>query len=207
MEEVYNEQYFKSLNYSDYLSRANRYAKTAEDIDKLLGNFIPRRERSHFAILDYGGAVGFLCRGFKDLGYYYVTNCDVSEWARTEAHGNNAIVSISPEQLQAEFNKHGVQKYDLMTALDVFEHMTDKQICNLLEIVRPQLLIVRIPCAEDGDSDFHLEVSRRDKTHINCREKRDWDKFIIKNSKFTKCLPLNLITIYDSPGVYCRLFV
>ena len=66
------------------------------------------------------------------------------------------------------------------------------------------VLIVRIPCSTN-DKDFHLEISKKDKTHINCKTKKNWIKFLNKLG-YSLIGTLNLKQIYDSDGVFCGLF-
>ena len=197
----YNENYYKSLNYTDYLSRETKYEKTAEELDELLGKFFSYDTRKNMGILDYGGAVGFLCQGFKRLGYIDVVNCELSDWAREESKKKN-IESVAPEYC-FDYPTH----WDLITALDVFEHMTDRQIETLLLRCDTQFLVVRIPCAEGIGKTFHLEVSKKDPTHINIKSASEWETFIKRVGGFNAVLPLRLKTIYDSPGVFCALFI
>lgn len=186
----YDEQYFRSLNYSDYLGRQVRYSKTAQELDKLFGALCLANTDS--TILDYGCAVGFLMNGFRALGYTKVYGYDISEWAVSMAResGNKILDNL------CDF------KPDVIVALDVFEHMVDAEICELLGRLRSRVIVVRIPCSVDG-KDFALEVSRRDPMHRNCKTKAGWVMRLCKY--YDVVTPINLFTIYDSPGVACLL--
>ena len=85
--------------------------------------------------------------------------------------------------------------------------MTDQQIKQLFKTITVEKLLVRIPCAIDTNpSIFHLEISRKDKTHINCKTSKEWILFF-KDLGYQNCFRLNLTTIYDSDGCFCCVFV
>lgn len=189
----YDEEYYRSSNYADYLERADRYKKTAyelADLLKKLSLLTPTTE-----ILDYGCAIGFLMEGFREVGYKFVTGFEISNWAMKtgNARGN-----------QITNNLAAVGNPEIMVSLDVFEHMTDIDITGVLKKVHPKALVVRIPSSTDGGKTFHLEVSRQDPTHINCKTKEQWIEFL-KQFGYHTFLRLNLFTIYDTPGVTCLL--
>lgn len=182
----FDETYFKSLNYANYLEREIRYHKMADELFKYLPNIGVLLNGN---LIDYGCAVGFLVKGFRKLG----CSCegyDISDWAKSEAkkYGINFV----------DF-KHSF--FDVMFAFDVFEHMTDDEIKSALLTFNPKWLLVRIPCSVDG-KDFYLEISKKDPTHINCKTKLKWfDLFsTIGYNRFQK---IDLYTIYDSDGVLC----
>ena len=60
----FEEQYFKNLNYSNYLERYGRYLKMAEELDFYLTKFGILSKS--MKILDYGCSVGFLIKAFKN---------------------------------------------------------------------------------------------------------------------------------------------
>lgn len=194
----YDSEYYRSSNYADYLERADRYKKTAYELIDLLRklNLITKESM----IVDYGCAVGFLLEGFKELGYPRILGYEVSDWAVKEGRtrGNN-------------IHYWGSFNYDpyctkVMTALDVFEHMTDDQVKEVVTTIKPDCMIVRIPSSTDGGKTFSLEVSRQDPTHINCKDKEQWIEFF-KQLGYNTFLKLNLYTVYDTPGVTCLLIL
>ena len=187
----YTEDYFKSANYSDYSERRERYIMTAKNIIYLLESlsFIDSDTR----ILDYGCAVGFLIEGFKKYGYN-IFGYDISDWAISQAR-NKGLTIIDNLENSADF----------MIALDVFEHMPDEEISSVLSTVQASAILVRIPCAEEG-TDFHLAVSRKDPTHINCKNKEAWKRYF-KDQGFGIALKLKLETVYDSKGVFCAVLL
>ena len=67
----FEEQYFKNLNYSNYLERYGRYLKMAEELDFYLTKFGILSKS--MKILDYGCSVGFLIKAFKDVFLKLIT--------------------------------------------------------------------------------------------------------------------------------------
>ena len=193
MKEQYTEEYFKTMNYSNYLERKDRYFKSAKELDDLLTRICLLNKDD--VILDYGCALGFLMAGFREMGYRNVWGYDISQWAvqQSRSIGNNMLDSY------AGF------RADVLVSLDVFEHMPDDEIAHVLDEIQSKVLIARIPCSTDGGHTFHLEVSRVDPTHINCKDKEEWIE--VFKERYAFVTRLNLITIYDSPGVACLLAV
>jgi len=194
MTNKFNEEYFKSNNYANYLSKKERYIKTADELFHILNKFgiiYPDTK-----ILDYGCSVGFLIQGLKKIGCQNVLGYDISEWAATEAKKAGCNILESPEG-----------EFDLGIFLDVLEHMTDQQILDLFKNVKIEKILVRIPCASHTNPTiFHLEVSRKDETHINCKTDVEWILFFEKLG-YKKYFRLNFNTIYDSEGCFCCIFV
>jgi hypothetical protein len=65
-------------------------------------------------------------------------------------------------------------------------------------------MVVRAPVARRSGEDFHLSVSRKDPTHINCKTKGEW-KELFQKYGFDVFLHLHLFTIYDTDGVFSCL--
>jgi hypothetical protein len=77
---------------------------------------------------------------------------------------------------------------------------------NVFSKIKFGAVLVRIPCSvEENPSEFYLEVSRADATHINCKTANQWIDFFNKLG-YTKNLYLNMATIYNSDGCLCCLF-
>lgn len=191
-DEIFNEQYYKSINYTDYISRRERYVITARNMIAALQSFSLLNKSTK--ILDFGCALGFLVDGFLQHGYD-IAGYDISKWA-TDFAKEQGLPII--DRLHWGF--------DLLIALDVFEHMTDDDIANAMHNTNTPLMIVRIPCAEINETTFHLDISRRDSTHINCKTKKQWKEYF-STFGYTTTLTLNLDTIYDSPGVFCAILL
>ena len=186
----FDEQYFKSINYVNYLDREERYEKLAKELCSYLKNVGYINEKS--MIIDYGAAIGFLTNAIRNIGY----NCDaydISDWAKQYGYKKYGITYIYYEKKQ----------YDLMIALDVFEHMSDNQIIDMLNTFTVNHIVIRIPCSSDGLT-FHLNISNQDHTHINCKTKSKWEDFFEKIG-FKIDHNINLYTIFDSEGVMCAI--
>jgi len=187
---IYNEEYYKTNNYTDYTERAERYYYLAKDLKNLLESL--SLYSSFTSILDYGCAFGFLMEGFKKLGHHSlkVVGYDISKYAE-EIGKNRGNLYLKEAKGYSE----------IVIMLDVLEHMTDKEIDTLLTNVESKIIIGRIPCADYNQNDFYLGISRSDPTHINCKDKKGW-KSLLGNYGYNTIFRLNLPTIYDSTGVF-----
>jgi hypothetical protein len=191
----FDKEYYTTLNYVDYLHREQRYYALAKEVTGYLSAFSIIDKNSK--ILDYGSAVGHLLVGLNKCGYNSVYGYDISEWANQQAIA---------KKLNIIQNVYG--SWDLMFSLDVFEHMTDDEIYKIFIACCPKYLIARIPCAESEDESFYLDISKKDPTHINCKTRKQWIKFLSSNPiNFSIFLPLHMLTIYDAPGVFSFLAI
>ena len=173
----YKKSYYTTLNYSNYLEREIKYFKFCEE----LVDFLPKIKllSPTTKLLDYGCALGFLVKSFRELGY----NCDaydISKWTKAQC------IKRGIEYI--EFKK---SNYDLMLCLDVLEHMTNEQIKDLFNTIQSTHILVRIPCSTNGGKSFHLDISNNDPTHINCKNKQEWFK-LFETMGYTNRIPLNL---------------
>lgn len=194
MNNKFNENYYKTNNYSNYLSKKERYVKTADELYHTLKKLSIMNYETK--ILDYGCGVGFLLEGLDKIGCKNVYGYDISEWAIQQASNSGCKILKSPEGT-----------FDLAIFLDVLEHMTDEEIVDLFKKIKVETIIVRIPCSiESMPNIFYLEVSRRDETHINCKTDKDWINFF-NLLGYRKHFRLNLNTIYDSDGCFCCIFI
>jgi len=187
---VFDETYFKSSNYTNYLERKIRYKKIAQELIAYLSYLKILLPNSK--LLDYGCAVGFLVCGFREQKYQ-CEGYDISDWSKEEA-----------KKYGIEFIPLFERKFDIMFALDVFEHMSDIDIEKALQVFNPDTLIVRIPCSTDGGKRFHLDISRKDPTHINCKTKQQWIDFFT-NHRYVYFDCVDLYTVYDTDGVMCYI--
>jgi hypothetical protein len=192
LSDFFDENYYKSINYLDYTTREKKYSDTAKD---LLDFFKLQPEDS---ILDYGCSIGLLMEGYKKLGINDVYGFDISKWAISESKKKNLNTSDSLEILN---NK----SYKLTTALDVFEHMFDDNLNEILPLINTEYLLVRIPVKLEGAEDYHLEVSRRDMSHVNCKTQEDWILFI-ENFGYKFQAEISTNTIYSADGCFCGYF-
>lgn len=186
---AFEESYFNTGNYFNYLERQDRYERLAKDISKLYSdtNLISPRDK----ILDYGCATGFLMNGLHKQGFCNTYGYDISKWATSK---------IKPEHKIIELNQR--QVFDHCFCLDVLEHMTDEDIKSVFtKSFMSSVLTVRIPVSLDGEK-FHLSQSLADKTHINCKRKQGWIE-LLGSLGYDLLFTLNLSQIYDSDGVFC----
>lgn len=191
---MYTERYYKEANYANYLERKDRYFRLAKEVSTLLDSLSLIKTTT--SIVDFGCAVGHLMDGMLRLGYTNIVGIDISDWALGICKQSNLVV----------YNTTNNIKSDMMFALDVFEHMEDKDIIHTITSLDPKVIVARIPIAKNKGEDYFLEVSRNDKTHINCKTKEEWIEL------FSLCgirtfLSLNLNTIYDSTGVFSTLLL
>ena len=191
LEEHFNQEYFETINYVDYEKRQKKYDKTALEIVE----YFDLQPFHH--VMDYGCATGMLMQSLRenDISVY---GYDISEYALNQASKKKLFVSNNKEVLE-------MKNYHLTLVLDVFEHMFDKEIVHVLGKLVTDLLVVRLPCKLEGESDFHLEVSRKDPSHVNCRTEREWRAFFKRNGyEFLDYITTK--TIYNSDGCFCATF-
>lgn len=190
----YNKKYFESVNYTNYKDRFEKYYKLASELNDFFSEKIKIINKND-KILDYGCAFGFLIQSFKKLGYKKIYGFDISEYAKK-------ICKSKKIKLLSDLNN---LDFDLIICLDVLEHMKDDDIKKLFTSNKFNKVLLRIPCAIEKEPDkFFLEVSRRDKTHINCKTKKGWINFF-KSLGYKNIFMLNLNNIYDSDGVFCAI--
>lgn len=183
----YGREYYESVNYTDYHARQDRYNQLALEIT----NHLKVHELDQDPILDFGCATGMLIKGLIGLGYEEVYGVDVSEWAVEQCEAADLNVST---QMNYE------RDYGLTFALDVLEHMTIDQFNTFICRVRTKVLVFRMPICREGETDYFLECSRADPTHIIRWTRAQWEAEFHKNGFIP--LPINLHTIYNSEGVY-----
>ena len=185
----FDKEYFITINYTDYLDRYDRYEKLAIDVTDLLSKISLLDEKTK--ILDYGCAVGLLVEALTNIGYKDSYGYDISEWATSQARKRKL-------NILDDVNK---DDYDVTFCLDVLEHMYDDDISKFLKDYSSDVLVLRIPVSTDGGETFHLSISKRDPTHINCKTKQQWMD-IFRKYGYATFLNLNLYAIYDTPGVW-----
>lgn len=201
LDSFFTEEYYSSINYSDYALRKQKYKSTAEDIVKY---FFPKSmeydHKGEYSVLDYGCAIGMLLDGVRDkTPHASLAGYDISQWAINNPVSDGLSLTNDSSIL--------LEPHDLTTALDVFEHMFDADLVRLLDQLNTHKLLVRIPvkCNSDQTNDFHLEVSRRDRSHVNCKTKGEWIDFI-EDQGYQYISTINLPTIYDARGCFCGYF-
>ena len=191
MSGIFDEDYYKSNNYSDYLQREDRYVKLAKEITDALDAF----NLNLGPVLDFGCAVGFLINGLQKTGHT-VDGVDVSTYAVNTCLDKGYNVNLRPDY---------TKEYGTVYALDVLEHMPTEELNEFLDNIKTEIMVFRMPvCAREGEN-YVLEVSRKDPSHIICWTKDQWKK-VLESKGFT-CIDLNLSTIYTSEGVYAGIAI
>jgi len=183
----FDEDYFKTVNYLDYLNRGGRYDQLADEVMDQLKTF----NLDGGPILDFGCAVGHLLASLTKLGYNDCYGVDISDWALEQAQSKGLNVS-------KKIHSHSV--HGVTFSLDVFEHMTEKELDAIMNQIDTRALVMRVPiCANEGE-DYVLECSRADPTHIIRWTREQWSAYLV--TKGYVPLEINLHTIYNSEGVY-----
>jgi hypothetical protein len=192
LDNFFDKEYFHSINFVDYEQRREKYNRSAYELFKFLDI------DTDTSILDYGCAVGFLLNGFRDLGVKNLSGYDVSNWA---------IENNINKQIECTDNIDIIKiPYDYAFVMDVFEHMFDNQIEFVLDNLNIFNLIVRLPVKLINQDDFHLQVSRNDPSHVNCKTKGEWVDYI-ESFGYRFNNTLNLPSTYDSAGCFVGQFV
>lgn len=186
MSAIFDESYYQSNNYTNYLQREDRYSKLAKEITELLDNL----NLNNGPVLDFGCAVGFLIKGLIKTGHN-VSGVDISDWAVEKCRSENLNVSK-----EIDFDK----SFGTVFALDVLEHMTVEEVKHFLENIKTNTIVFRIPICKNEGENYFLEVSRKDPSHIIRWTKQQWAE-VFKSFGF-HTIDLNLKTIYTSEGVY-----
>ena len=188
----YNEAYFTSGNYEDYMQKYDRYLKMVTEIDDLFSR-VCLRDRTQL-VLDFGCAVGHVVRAHRDLGYTRVIGYDISQWAVDK--GN---LLIRDEVLYTNQSVLSSRAH-VTFMLDVLEHMTDEDVNHCISWLRTEYIIIRMPVTDTYGGELLLPSSRRDKTHINVKTKSGWLK-VFSDYGYEPLFKLNLFSIWDSDGV------
>ncbi len=194
MKEKFNETYYSSGNYNNYLER-----KFDEQADNIINIFNLEKNDK---ILDYGCALGGLLNALKEKGYENLTGTDISFWA-IESGKQKYNLNLQ------HYNRNLLtENWDVIILLDVLEHVNteelDKIILLLSRIEIAKGIIIRLPVSKNESEDFVLECSKKDKTHIQCHCK-EWWKTKFKEYNFNIDQVITMDTMYESEGVLVRV--
>lgn len=197
----FEKSYFKGgveSNYTDY--ELKRYPILCEELISAVN--IQKKDK----ILDIGCATGALLWEFKKKGYTKIKGTDISMWAI-----NIGRKRFKMKKILEHYNRNLLteQKWNIIIMLDVLEHMDSDEIHRIFEHLEQnrnnRKIIVRIPVSAKEGEDFALEISKRDKTHIQVHSKEWWENLFNKygyrlEHRFIKS------NIYDSEGVLAGVF-
>lgn len=189
---TFDEKYFTTVNYIDYLKRGGRYVQLADEIM----THLKVHNLDKGPILDFGCAVGLLLDGLREIGYNDLYGVDISDWAVEQAQSKGHQVNKEP----LYDSVHGVT-----FALDVLEHMSEKDLDSFMVNLQTKVLVYRIPIRREEDDDYFLECSRADPTHTICWTKKEWNQYF-KDRHYVP-LDINLHTIYNGTGVYSGIAI
>jgi len=198
---MYDEKYYTNNNYASYLERSERYERMVQEIEYELFRIL-KLDFKTFPVLDYGCGVGFVVNSFQKLGYTNIWGYDVSNWAIEWGRKN---VVKKPTIITNDFGLVESKHSKLMTAFDVFEHMSPQEIKIVLAANRPEHILVRIPLTICDNGKFILTVSEGDPTHITRLTRYSWIN-LFKENGYTFLFNVNVGSFYDSDGVMCAMF-
>ncbi len=186
----------KISNYQNYLTK--KFDNLAKDLIKFL------KINKDDVILDFGCGCGGLVFEFKERGFNKVKGTDISHWAIEEGKK-----MFSLEKEIEYYNRNLLsQEKDFVFLFDVLEHMPEYEIGFILDLAKKNLrksIVIRVPVCKNEGEPYVLDVSRNDKTHIQCHTRDWWIKaFEDKGYEFVE--DLNLSSIYSSEGVFSGIF-
>lgn len=115
------------------------------------------------SILDFGCGPGVMIDLMNEAGYNYIgfDNSIAAKSLYIQNYGKY------PDRFLLEMDQALDQPYDLFLAFDVFEHLTDDQIKDIIS-------------ATEGIPDYFLNISRNRSTpgHINIKSDKKWINFL-----------------------------
>lgn len=203
MTDAFDKAYFEQNNYASYLERQERYVRMAREIEFDLFRKL-KLDFSHKPVLDFGCAVGFITRAFKDIGYTNIVGYDVSKWAIEYGHKN---LGLTDNDTTCEiFHIRMQQDWNLIMAFDVLEHLDFKSLLSFLHFWKDTYLLIRVPLTHKTDGPYVLQVSENDPTHVLRYTRQDWHTLLMDLGGFAWLFDVNLGTMYDTDGVMCAMF-
>jgi len=194
MSAIYNEEYYRTKNYKEYIKRGtntSHYEILADETIELLKQL----KRPTDTIVDFGCAVGFMMEALKKHTDN-VSGVDISEWARAVAIEKGFEVTEEPR-----YDK----EFDVMYALDVLEHLKEDDLTNLFEQIKVKTIVYKLPVTDFRGGPYILDVAEADKTHQIRWTNDDWRDFFNYYGYF--CLDINLTKIYHSRGAFCGIAI
>lgn len=151
---------YRSIFYKNYFSeKTNKGSATLNDRNlaswmkaTILRIKIWLPQNKSIKVLDIGCGYGNLLTAFKNAGYNNLTGIDISEEQIKNAKELNENINFICSDLISFLNTSN-EKYDLITAFDVLEHLDKEEALTSLELIYNNLneggqLIVQTPNAE-----------------------------------------------------------
>tara|TARA_R110000868_G_scaffold30953_3_gene113863 strand:+ start:10259 stop:10852 length:594 start_codon:yes stop_codon:yes gene_type:complete len=192
MSGIYDEEYYNSDNYEEYIVRGrttNHYQIMADETMDIL----KKLNRPVDTVLDFGCAVGFLAKELQRHSNI-VHGVDVSSWAREEAKKRGIEVTEEP---------HYDNEYDVVYALDVLEHLNEDELQTFMENINTETFVYKLPVCHENDGPYVLDCAESDSTHKIRWTKDSWVDFFGYYGYF--CVDLNTTNIYASEGGFCGI--
>ncbi len=168
--EIYDEDYYKrgletgKSCYQNYRWMPELTIPMAMVMIDLLG--IKRGQ----VVLDYGCALGFLVKSLRLLGRD-AWGVDISPYAIANADQSCCFLKTKSafESLHSDF----------CIAKDVFEHIPEKELVEILSWINADTMFAIIPLGEKGK--YRAPANNLDITHKICKDEAWWINFIEKN--------------------------
>jgi cyclopropane fatty-acyl-phospholipid synthase-like methyltransferase len=204
MTDTFGKKYFEQNNYASYLERQERYERMVKEIEFDLFRKL-KLDFHRKPVLDFGCAVGFVTKAFKDLGYANIVGYDVSRWA--VEYGRETFGFTENELTHSKRDLTPEVGWVLILAFDVFEHMSERELTFWLHTWRKSgpYLLVRIPLARNDGGKYVLSVSENDPTHVMRFTRNTWKRFM-HECGYNWLFDVNVGSFYDTDGVMCAMF-
>lgn len=165
---------YREIFYKNYFSEKSNKGSVKFDERSLLGwrkatvfrinDWMPNNKNAK--ILDIGCGFGNLLKAFNEAGYKNLTGIDISKKQIVKAKELNPDISFFCTDL-ITYLKNEINKFDLITAFDVIEHLDKEEALNTLQLIYNALnengqLIIQTP---NGESPWFGAVGYGDFTH------------------------------------------
>ena len=164
----YNENYYE-CGIESGKSRYQNYRWMPEATMAMAMVIIDEMEiKPHHTILDYGCAKGYLVKALRLL-HRQAWGVDISEYAisKVDKEINGYCTTIS------KLGKSEIPlKFDYCIAKDVFEHIPEEELRQLLKSLAADKMLVVVPLGKDGE--YIAPANRLDITHVICQDKKWW---------------------------------
>lgn len=190
MHDIYDEDYYKhgietgKSCYFDYRWLPERTMSMAMTIIDYLGI------KRHHTILDYGCSLGYLVKAFRLL-HRRSFGVDISKYAIA-----NSDFSIAQHCALVSSSKFINDKFDFCIAKDVFEHIKEPELPNVLKSINSDILFAVIPLGENGR--YRAKANNFDITHVTCRNEDWWITLFTENGWELKEFTFQIKGIKDS---------
>lgn len=136
-------------------------------------------------ILDFGCAKGYLVKAFRILGFESY-GVDISEYAISKVDKDVGEYCKIIKNAKDIKNILGIKNFDWIIAKDVFEHIPEKQLKDVLKelslISKKLFLIIPLGKNDSNASRFIIPEYDKDITHLTAKTDKWWRKYLQKNN-------------------------